>query len=245
MLSWENTSPEIGEARPEIAIIPIGAIEQHSAHLPVGTDFLIAKALAQRVAAQLGSCYLLPALPYSCSREHCDFAGTVWMRPSTLEALVRDLVAGLVHMGIKKIALLVGHGGNWILKPAVREMNLDRKGFHVIVTGPEGLASGTGEFAELHAGQSETALIMHLHPELVKMDQAKPDYSPQEGREFIDYVGMGGVTPTGLWGAPSKASPESGRDMFEEAAKRTAEYIRTAFAEIERLEGEQRARGQQ
>ncbi len=241
MLSWENTSLEIGGAKPDIAIIPIGAIEQHSAHLPVGTDFLIAKALAERVAEQLENCYLLPTLPYSCSREHCDFAGTVWLRPSTLEALVRDLVSGLVHMGIKKIALLVGHGGNWILKPAVREMNLDRKGFHVIVTAPEGLASGTGEFAELHAGQSETALIMHLHPELVKMDQARPDYSPKEGREFIDYVGMGGVTPTGLWGAPSKASPESGRDMLEEAAKRTAEYIRTAFAEIERLEEQRRA----
>ncbi len=242
MLSWKNTSPEIGEATPEIAIIPIGAIEQHSAHLPVGTDFLIAKALAERVAEQLGNCYLLPALPYSCSREHCDFAGTVWLSPSTLERIVRELVLSLVHMGIKKIALLVGHGGNWILKPAVRELDLDRKGFHVIITGPEGLASGTGEFSDLHAGQSETAFIMHLHPELVKMDRAKPDYSPKEGREFIDYVGMGGVTPTGLWGAPSKASADSGRDMFEEVVKRTAEYIRTAFVEIERLEDDGQTR---
>ncbi len=243
MLNWENTSPEIGQAKPDIAIIPVGAIEQHSNHLPLGTDFLIAEALAERVAEQLGDCYLLPTLPYSCSREHCDFAGTVWLKPSTLESVVRDLVSGLVHMGIKKIALLVGHGGNWILKPAVREMNLDRTGFHVIVTGPEGLASGTGEFAELHAGQSETALIMHLHPELVKMDQAKPDHSPKRGREFIDYVGMGGVTPTGLWGAPSKASAESGREMFEEAARRTADYIRSAFAEIERLEAQRDASG--
>jgi creatinine amidohydrolase/Fe(II)-dependent formamide hydrolase-like protein len=70
MVNWENTFPEIAQAKPEIALLPIGAIEQHSYHLPVATDYLAAQALGERVARELGNCYLLPALPFSCSREH-------------------------------------------------------------------------------------------------------------------------------------------------------------------------------
>ncbi|MBN1460401.1 MAG: creatininase family protein [Armatimonadetes bacterium] len=238
MVDWKNTSPEIGQAKPEYAIIPIGAIEQHSSHLPVGTDFLICKALAARVAEELGSCYLLPTLPYSCSREHFDFPGTVWVRPETLGAIVEDLVGALHHQGITKIALLIGHGGNWICKPKVRELNLDRKGFHVIVTAPEGLTTGAGEFDDLHAGGGETALILHLDPDLVKMDQMKPDFAPTQGREFIDYVGMGGVTPAGHWGPPSQGTAEKGAQILEHATKSAVDYIRNTFAEIERIEAE-------
>jgi creatinine amidohydrolase len=236
MVDWRNTSPEIGEAKPEYALIPIGAIEQHSEHLPVGTDLLICKALAQRVADELGSCYLLPTLPYSCSREHYDFAGTVWVRPETLAAILEDLVGALHHQGITKIALLIGHGGNWICKPKVRELNLDRKGFHVIVTAPEGLSTGAGEFDDLHAGGGETSLILHLHRDLVKMDRVKPDFAPTQGREFIDYVGMRGVTPHGHWGPPSTATAEKGEEILATAARSAAQYIRNTFAQIEQLE---------
>ena len=238
MVNWENTFPEIEQAKPEIALLPIGAIEQHSYHLPVATDFLAAQALAERVAEQLDDCYLLPALPFSCSREHCDFFGTIWLRPSTLAAVIQDLVGALHHHGINKIALLVAHGGNWIVKPTLREIDLDRKGVHVIFTTPDAFTVEQGEFAELHAGCNETSLIMHLHPELVKMDRAKSDFSPSQGREFFDYTGLAAVSPTGLWGAPSKASPEQGEQILREAAHRAAAYIKRTFAEIDRLEAE-------
>lgn len=235
MVNWENTFHEIAQARPRMALLPIGSIEQHSFHLPVATDFFAAQALAERVAKELDDCYLLPALPFSCSREHSDFAGSLWLRPSTLAAVVEDLVGALHHHGISRVALLVAHGGNWIIKPTVREINLDRKGLHVIFTGPEAFTVGQGTFPDLHAGRSETSLILHLYPHLVKMDHAKPDFAPSQGREFLDYVGMAGVSPHGAWGAPSQASPEEGERILAEATRRTVAYLRATFAELDRI----------
>lgn len=240
MVTWENTFHEVAEAKPEIAILPIGSIEQHSYHLPLCTDYYIAQAVAERVAKELGNCYLLPALPFSCSREHLDFCGTVTLRPATLAAIIEDLVGALHHHGINKIGVLVAHGGNWIIKPTVREINLDRRGVRVIFTAPEIPAAEQGRFAELHAGQGETSLMMHLRPDLVKMKQAKPDFAPTQGREFLDYVGVAGVSPTGLWGAPSEASGENGERILQEAATRAVAYIRKTFAEIDRLEEERK-----
>lgn len=238
MVNWENTFQEIEQAKPQIALLPIGAIEQHSHHLPVATDYLIAQALGERVAEQLDGCYLLPALPFSCSREHGDFFGTLWLRPSTLAAIIEDIVTALHHHGIGKIVLLVTHGGNWIVKPTIREINLDRRGARVILAGPEASSAGQGQFGDLHAGRTETSLVMHLRPDLVKMDRAKPDFSPSQGREFFDYTGLAAVSPTGLWGVPSKASPEQGEQLIREAAQRAAEYINNTFAEIDRLDPE-------
>jgi creatinine amidohydrolase len=236
VVTWENTFHEIEQAKPEMAILPIGAIEQHSYHLPLCTDYYAAQALAERVAKELDNCYLLPSLPFSCSREHCDFFGTLWVKPSTLAAIIEDLVGALHHHGINKVAVMVAHGGNWIVKPTIRELNLDRRGLHVIFTTPNAFTVEQGEFDELHAGQGETSLMLHLRPDLVKLDQVKPDFAPTQGREFFDYVGLRGVSPTGIWGAPSKASAEQGERMMQEATKRAADYIREAFAEIERIE---------
>jgi len=240
MVTTENTFHEIEQARPEVALLPIGSIEQHSYHLPVATDYLAAQALGARVAEQLGNCYLLPALPVSCSREHQDFCGGLWLRPATLAAVIEDLVASVHHHGIRKVVLLVAHGGNWIVKPTIREINLQRKGVHVIFTTPSSFTVEQGTFDELHAGGSETSLILHLRPELVKSDRLPPDFAPSQGREFMDYTGIRAVTPTGVWGAPSRASAEQGEEILTGAARRAVAYIRETFAEIDRLEAERR-----
>ena len=242
MVTWENTFQEIAEAKPEIAVLPIGSIEQHSFHLPVGTDFLAAQALGERVAKELGNCYLLPALPFSCSREHCDFAGTAWVKPATLAAIIQDLVGAMHFHGITKVALVVAHGGNWIIKPTIRELNLDRTGMKVMTTSPESGTAEQGQFPELHAGGHETSLILALRPELVKLDRRPPDFAPTQGREFLDLTGMAGVSPTGVWGAPSKGNAQEGERGLAAAAKRAAEYIRKTFAEFDRLEAERLAR---
>jgi creatinine amidohydrolase len=156
--------------------------------------------------------------------------------------VIEDIVTSLHHHGISKVVLLVAHGGNWIIKPTLREINLDRRGVHVIFTTPDAFTVEQGAFAELHAGRGETSLIMHLRPELVKLDHLKPDFAPTQGREFFDYTGLRAVSPTGLWGAPSQASAEDGQRNLEEAARRAAAYIRQTFAEIDRLEAERRSR---
>jgi len=125
MLSWENTTFEIAAAGVDLAVLPIGAIEQHSHHLPIGTDWLSVRAVA-RLAAERLNALLLPALPYGNSQEHQAFVGTIWLRPDTLARVVTDIIDALAHHDIRRTVIVNGHGGNWILKPTVREINLSR-----------------------------------------------------------------------------------------------------------------------
>ena len=114
MVTVFNTSKEIAQARPAIAILPVGSLEQHGEHLPIATDWLRADDAARRLAERLGDCYLLPALAYANSQEHMDLAGTITLRPSTLALVVEDIVLSLRHQGIRRIVVLTTHGGNWI-----------------------------------------------------------------------------------------------------------------------------------
>src|SRR5438309_1400121 len=116
MLTISNTRPDFSSTKTTIAIWPIGAVEQHGAHLPVSTDVLLAEALAERIARPLGA-YLLPVLPITCSIEHRLSRGTVYVRAETLAAVVRDVAASLQESGFRRLVLVNAHGGNWILKP--------------------------------------------------------------------------------------------------------------------------------
>ncbi len=209
MVNWENTFREIERAKPEIAVLAIGAIEQHSAHLPVGTDFLQGNVLARRVADALGA-YLLPTLPFSNSQEHQDFMGTIWLQPATLAQVVKDVCAALKSHGIRKVVVIDAHGGNWILKPTVREINLNDRSMTVILTGPgQFWAALRGPKIELHCGDTETGRMMAEFPKLVK--GRSRDFHPRVGREYLDYVGVRAVSPTGVWGSPARATPALGR----------------------------------
>src|SRR5512143_85299 len=80
------TSAAIAAARPTLAVLGIGAMEQHSHHLPVGTDWIAVSEVCRRVAAELDA-FLLPAIPFSMSECHGPMEGTVWLKPSTLAAV--------------------------------------------------------------------------------------------------------------------------------------------------------------
>ncbi|RKX99981.1 creatininase family protein, partial [Candidatus Poribacteria bacterium] len=116
MVTVFNTWEEVKEANVEIAILPIGSIEQHGRHLPLGTDWLIADRLARELGERLNA-YVLPALPYGNSQEHMGFPGTIPLRPQTLALVIEDIILSLRHHGIKKVVVLSTHGGNWIIKP--------------------------------------------------------------------------------------------------------------------------------
>src|SRR5437764_1491990 len=155
------TSPELASARPDTAVIAIGAIEQHGPHLPVGTDFLWIQQLSRRVADGLGA-YWVPALPFSMSECHGPTAGTVWLRPETLAEVVHDLVGSLQAQGIQRIVLLNGHGGNFVLEPVIQALNAAHPELRLIM--PTWYAAGADappifESAglEVHAGESETS----------------------------------------------------------------------------------------
>ena len=243
MLDALSTSAAIAAARPSIAVLPIGSIEQHSRHLPLGTDWIAATALAHRVASELDA-YLLPALPVSMGRCHKPMAGTVWLRPMTLAAAVMDIVRSLAASGIRQVVIVNGHGGNFTLEVAARELNLAHPELTVLLPPMSLRSSGPPIFEtagmEVHAGESETSVMMAIDASLVGDDRV--DYIPSVGREFLDYAFVGAISPEGVWGKPSLATREKGQRAFDARVHTLVEYVRETLDRVARLKGRSGAR---
>jgi creatinine amidohydrolase len=230
VLTVHNTSKELEDSKVETAILPIGSIEQHGPHLPLGTDWIIAQELAKRVAEKLGSCYLLPALPFSCSQEHLEFPGTVSLKPSTLAQTIRDIVLSLYLHGIKKIIIISAHGGNWIIKPTIRELNLEYPDLKIIHSRPAGERR-----MDLHAGESETSRMLYIDEMLVRKERIV-DNLPDATGEYLDYVGMKPLSKDGNWGVASKASKEKGEELMRRSIERTVSYVKETLARLDEIE---------
>jgi len=233
MVTVENTWMEVEKSGAEIVVIPIGSIEQHGPHLPLGTDWFNADRAARQIAEGLNA-YLLPALPISNAQEHLDFKGSVSIRPQTLALVLEEIILSLAHQGFKKFVIVNSHGGNWVLKPTIRDINFRHSDLMVIMS--HGVMPGDKDAIppEVHSGAGETGALMSYRPDLVK--KGAVDFTPNYGREYLDYVGMKPLTPTGVWGKPSQADPEKHKKTAQQW--HSVEYIRATFAEIERLREE-------
>jgi creatinine amidohydrolase len=230
MIGPGNTSPEIGEAARDTAILGIGSMEQHSLHLPIETDFFFASRISREVADRLDAVLLNP-LPYSTSLEHLDFAGTVTLKPETLRAVVWDIAESVAGWGIRYLVLLNAHGGNFCLIPSARQWNMDRKRPHLLLVDFYSGLSDKGD--NLHAGEIETSMMLHLEPERVGAN--KPDdFVPEWSRADLTHFGMRGISPTGVWGRPSRATAEKGARWFAEAVEYSTQRIGNLKKKLER-----------
>ncbi|MER3397330.1 MAG: creatinine amidohydrolase [Chloroflexota bacterium] len=228
MLDNRATWPEFQAQRPEVAVLGIGAVEQHGPHLPVGTDLLAVEALARLVAERLDA-WLLPSIPVSLSECHGPLGGTVWLKPATLAAVLRDIARSLEEQGVRVLVVINGHGGNFILEPTVERLNRDLRALKVLLA-PESLALLPGQspiFAtadrEVHAGEVETSVMLHLRPELVR--SARPDGVVAVGREFLDYVTIDRLNPDGVWGCPVHADPQKGERALTARVEAIVGYV--------------------
>ncbi len=241
MLSYESTWQQVEEARPEGAVIGIGATEQHGPHLPLNMDCLSAEYLACGIAEAM-DWYHLPTLSISASGEHMDFPGTLTLRSETLIAVFRDIVESLRHHGIRRLAIVSGHGGNWFLKMMVREFNLENPGTTVFLINTDRwfypvLQEMTDDVTLHHAGEHETGIVMHLRPDLV-VGPVPEDDSPDYGFDVLDLVQSRRLAVQGHWGYPSKASAENGRRFLERALEISVEYLRSRLDLVEELGGD-------
>ena len=239
MLDHRSSYLDVERAKPEIALFSIGAIEQHTAVLPLGTDTMIIAEVAARVGKRLGA-YVVPTVPFGTSYEHRGFPGTVYVRPDTVYKLVKEMIISCYDEGIKKAAVILGHGGLWVVKPAIRDLNYERPDGTAIWLCPfdkaAGLLKGTIDTIdkEIHAGEFEVSCIMAIDPESVKMEHAR-DFEPDAGREYLDYVPMRSISPHGTWGHQSHASPEKGAKALEILTSATADYIKATFAKLDSI----------
>lgn len=183
-----------------ILVLPVGAIEQHGPHLPFNTDLVVATACADAVAERAGSdldLWLLEPLAFTKSNEHAGTPGTVWLGPETLLRVLDDIGRSLATTPARKLAFLNGHGGNSsLLNVACRELRLHH-GFETFLLHPsvppdQGGASTAEELGMgIHGGLGETSLMLHLRPELVRMDLAARNV-PEHLAEN-DHVKFGGL----------------------------------------------------
>jgi creatinine amidohydrolase len=170
-----------------LPIISLAAIEQHGPHLPVGTDYLIAKGLLCKALEEKTdhSLFALPVMPFGASDEHADFRGTISLRFETLAAVVMDMAKSLKRQGFQKCLLMNAHGGNSALcQILVMRMRaeLDLIGFTtnwMRFGFPDGIMEGHDIQLDIHGGFVETSIMLALHPELVDMSRAKPFLSRQ------------------------------------------------------------------
>lgn len=233
MLSYRNTQKEIEESGVDTAIIPLGSTEQHSSHLPIGTDAMVIEKIAEKVAEHFNA-LLLPVLPISTCYEHKGKKGNCWMRPSTYYQMLQDIVLCLRSQGFKKVFLLVGHGGIFIAGPATRELNAMYDDISVIKVDPtitpEMRDVLDNKDAEIHAGESETSMVLYLFEDLVKKDlMMHNDCQPDVPRDILNSVPIHRFSPTGAWGKSSLATVEKGEKLFNLRVKAYIEYIEKAL----------------
>lgn len=235
-----NTADEIMEKDPDLAIIPVGSLEQHGPHLPVMTDWAIAFELGKRVAKSMGA-FLVPALPISTCREQMGKKGSVWMEPPTFYQMMTDIIMSLKVQGVKRVAILQCHGGIFVMTPLVRDLNAKYNPDLMVAVvdsctfGATLVKEGIIETTELHAGEGETSKILAIAPETVHMDKAV-DFVPDVPRPYLSYGSIFRASPTGVWGEATKATAEKGEKMFARCAELAEEELNKAFAYMQSKE---------
>ena len=226
-LTWPEAQERFQQV--DIALLPVGAIEQHGPHLPLDTDAFDADYLALRVAEACSDPkpLVLPNIPYGVSYHHDEFKGTVGISNDTLAKLVYDIGMSVSHNGIKKLVIINAHGGNSpALNYAAQMINRDA---HIFVCVDTGETSDVDIYSlvetpnDVHAGEIETSTSLAVRPHLVKMDQTGREV-PEFSSRYLDFTSKRGVSwyaytrkisHSGVMGDPTKASAEKGKKFWE------------------------------
>ncbi len=203
------TSPEVASRGAALLFVPLGSTEQHGPHLPLSTDTDIAVAWCEALAAGRSDAVIAPPLPYGSSGEHAGFAGTISIGQEALQAVLIEL-ARSASDSFDTIVFVSGHGGNTVpLRKAVTTLREEGRRVAALMPRLEG--------ADAHAGHTETSIMLHLHPERVRMDQAEVgETAPLPA--LMDELREGGllaVTPNGVLGDPRTANAEDGAALLE------------------------------
>lgn len=217
----------------QTAILPLGAIEQHGPHLAVNYDSLIADRLAEDLAVKL-TAFILPSIHYGMSAHHLGFSGTISLSEVTMLSILNEIAESVWRSGIRKLVLVNGHGGNYSLIGRF-EVGHNLPNLRIIHDASEKFIFRTiSDFSNkydagnlgLHAGQFETSLALHTHPEAVRIGGMKPGllpawgtWSPEEINRIL-VVGLVETAPTGVIGDPCLSTSEQGELFY----KRLLEY---------------------
>lgn len=251
---WKDLTTEdfaaLDPAR-QVVILPAAAVEQHGPHLPLGTDAMINAGVLAR-AVELVSLevpvLVLPALTIGISPEHRDFPGTLSLSAETMLRTLVETGESVVRAGLRKLILFNSHGGQpQALELAAQELRTRHAVAAVVANSwrlmrPAEFFPAAEREAGIHAGAIETALLLHLHPGLVRRDRIAdfPSAARALERDHPELAGGGrfrfawqtqDLNPSGAVGDARLANGEAGRALVEQAARALAALA----AELSRL----------
>jgi creatinine amidohydrolase len=148
-------------------------------------------------------------------------------------------VLSLYAQGFRKVLILNGHGGNFVLEPEIRRLNLTHADLIVLMPG-ESVPVPAGprileKAGEVHGGEGATSRQLHTNRQHVK--SGRIDFQPAVGREFLDYAFMGYISEWGVWGYPSFGTAEKGARLAEQRVGQIVSWAREAFGRVRALRG--------
>lgn len=235
------TTADYAGRPPRLALLPVGATEQHGPNIGMGVDYRIAEELADRVAERLGAdAVVAPSLPFGLSAHHMGFPGTITLSSESFQAVLLDVVKSLAQHGIDRFLFVNGHMGNQailnVLTTRIRfEHGLRAATAFYFAQAKDAIDRHKATFRFGHACEIETSVAMVLTPELVHHDALEPgdliedyisgedNYQPhalQVPKPFSER------TRNGAFGDATKASLEAGEDIVETAVARITDFAR-------------------
>lgn len=230
----ETPWPAVAEAAVDLALVPVGSTEQHGPHAALGTDLVIANAIAEgahdRVEPPVA---LAPGVPVGVSEEHRAFAGSLWVRQSTMIAYLTDIAQSLAHHGVEAVVFVNGHGGNTATIAEVTQQltrtDICRAVGFTWFAALDGLPVPMG-----HAGALETACLLAIDDSLV--DANSVETAARNGSDrWGDWVGgtnlavdVDEFSDNGVVGDPTTATEAMGEELLE----RSIDQLVTVISEL-------------
>lgn len=242
-LTWPEI--ELGLTRgTDSVVIPVGSVEQHGPHLPLMVDAERGTALGLRVARALDDTVVAPTIRVGCSEHHMGFAGTITLRPATLEALLTDYCVSLARHGFRRLRIVPSHGGNF---EPIREMiprlrsAVDEASPNCRVTAFTDLLGivgvwrwlveeqvGMGDRVGGHADIAESSEFLFLHPALVRLGREEAGSNLDLDEEVLEQIfekGFRAITQNGILGDARGMDADLGEKLLDATARTISEFF--------------------
>lgn len=238
------TQPEAEDALSRgTAVIVTGSVEQHGAHLPLGTDAFAALTIALRVADRIQA-PVVPLSPVGVAPYHLPWPGSLSLRPETLVALMVDVCEGLAAAGVDRVLVVNWHEGNTTAVRQGADEIQRRSSVRVIVAETHIITNGLfpDEMEFTHAGSMETAAVLAYDPELVRLDRLGGGDPVEEGTRghalfrrrdvFPVMKDFREVAASGWYGSPGSVTEERAREVIEAVADRVVASLEEVWRQL-------------